>query len=459
MTAADSPASHGTRFAGVSLVDAAAVRRSRSYDDAAEQAYRELAAASNDEPIPAALGINVYLPFCQSICFHCGCNRRVTGDRGVMSNYLARLDREIELRSELCDRDRTVLQLAVTGGTPAYLDQAQRDAMMHSLGRCFRLTARDERDYCIEIDPRLVVEDDLRQFVQQGFNRASFGVQDLDPAVQSAISRELDVEALRGQVRAARRLGLESVGIDLMSGLPRQSLRSFTTTIDATLRVRPDTVSLYEFHHRPHRYPAQRMIAANELPSRCEHDAIRNAAWERLTDAGYEPIGLELFALPDSALARAWEAGELHRTLPFFAAHRHCDIVGLGVGATSRIGYRTFTNETRIHDYATSLARGRLPIAHATLPGDDEVRRTAVVEALLCRGRVSFDEWEREFDDHFSEYFARELTRLRLTEGAGLVRLGSRALEITRAGRRELPGITAIFEAATSGQPGAVNDD
>ena len=303
-----------------------------------EQELREVAAASNGDPIPRRLSLYVHVPFCASPCFYCGCNRIMTRDSTRGEAYLARLYREIALTAPLFDRDREAIQLHFGGGTPNFLSPLQLREVVDTLRSHFRFSDNAERDISIELDPRFVSPEDIAALAATGFNRASFGVQDFDPEVQVAVNRVQSVEETRAVVEACRANGFHSVNIDLIYGLPKQTREGFARTLDIVAEMRPDRVAVYGYAHLPELFKPQKQIVAADLPDAETRLALLQLAIERLTAAGYAYIGMDHFALPDDALALAQARGGLHRNFMGYTTHADSDLVGLGVSAISHIG-------------------------------------------------------------------------------------------------------------------------
>ncbi len=321
-----------------------------------EREFREEARRSNARSTPRELSVYVHVPYCFSPCFYCGCNRVITRDRTKARSYIDRLVREIELVGPLFDRARNVVQLHLGGGTPNFLSPAELGEVIECLERHFSFAAPAVRDFSIELDPRFIGTGDIAALGAIGFNRASLGVQDLDPEVQRAVNREQSADQTLEIIGACRANGFRSVNIDLIYGLPKQSLEGFARTLDTVLAARPDRLAVYGYAHLPELFKAQRQIDAADLPSAEDKLALLRLAIERLTGAGYRYIGMDHFALPSDELAQAQEAGGLHRNFMGYTTHADCDLIGLGVSAISHVG-----DEFQPECHATcSLGRARL---------------------------------------------------------------------------------------------------
>lgn len=411
------------------------------------ECYRRCVAISNDELIPAPLSLYVHLPFCRSLCYYCGCTKKVTrhDEHGVA--YLEQLAREIRMQGELFDRDRAVRQLHFGGGTPTFFDDVQLEQLMAWLRAAFSFDDSNDREFSIEVDPRTVGHDRLAFLADMGFNRISLGVQDLDPEVQQAVNRVQDPAATLAMVSDARALGFDSVSIDLIYGLPLQTPERFARTIDAVLSARPDRLAVYNYAHMPHIFRAQRLIRQQDLPTPETKLELMKLSIDRLTGAGYVYIGMDHFALPDDELSLALEAGTLQRNFQGYSTHNECDLIGLGVSAIGKVGDCYAQNIKEIARWKDAVGRGELPIWRGiALTPEDRLRR-GVIEAIMCGGKVEFERFERNFDIDFNEFFAAELERLEGLADDGLVDLDEERFEATAAGRLLLRAIAMIFDA------------
>ena len=331
-----------------------------------ERALREAVRESNGDPIPRPLSIYVHVPFCQSPCFYCGCNRIITRDRYRADAYLARLHREIALSAAMFDRDREVVQLHFGGGTPNFLSTTQLRDVVDALRRQFRFSSRSDNDVSIELDPRWMSPDDVRALADIGFNRASLGVQDFDPAVQAAVNRHQSAEETLGIIDACRRYGLRSINVDLIYGLPKQSRDGFAATLEKVIAARPDRLAVYSYAHLPDLFKPQQRIDAADLPSPETKLALLQLAIDKLGAAGYTYIGMDHFALPDDDLALAQARGSLHRNFMGYTTHADTDLVGLGVSAISHIGASFSQNPRDLSTWQAAIDEGHLP----GVPGD-----------------------------------------------------------------------------------------
>jgi len=414
--------------------------------DFGESDLRAVIAASNAVPAPRPISLYLHVPFCTSPCFYCGCNRIITRDKARGTAYLARLYREIGLVAPLFDRTRPVEQVHFGGGTPNFLAPAQIAGVMDELRRRFRFADAARMDCSIELDPRFVTPGEIGELAAAGFNRASLGVQDFDPAVQEAVNRIQGVEQTLAIIEACRAHGFRSVNVDLIYGLPRQTLDGFERTLDITLQARPDRLAIYAYAHLPAIFRPQRHIRTEDLPTPEQKLDLLRLAIEKLGQAGYEYIGMDHFALPDDELARAQREGGLHRNFMGYTTHAESDLVGLGVSAISHIGASFSQNPRDIAGWEQALDEGRLPVWRGMRMDGDDVVRADVIQQLMCHGRLDFDTVGRRHGIEFREYFRDALARLEPLQADGLVILADTGLQATARGRLLLRIIAMCFD-------------
>lgn len=401
---------------------------------------------SNEEPIPRSLSIYVHVPYCFMPCFYCGCNRIITRDTRKGERYLEHLLLEIEQASPLFDRDRDVLQVHLGGGTPNFLRPAQLGRLLDSLARHFHFSSRPDRDFSIELDPRYVEKDDIAALATIGLNRASLGVQDFDFEVQRAVNRSQSVEQTMAVIEACRDSGFRSVNVDLIYGLPMQSLSGFSRTLDTVINAKPDRLAIYGYAHLPQLFKAQRQINNEALPDAETRLSLLRIAIEKLTTAGYSYIGLDHFALPDDDLSRAQSAGTLHRNFMGYTTHAECDLVGLGVSAISHIGTSYSQNPRDVPAWEIAVERGRLPVWRGLEMDEDDVLRSDVIQQLMCAGAIDIGAVERRFDINFRDYFADTWPELEQLASSGLVTIDEQYIAATSQGRYLLRIIAMCFD-------------
>ena len=418
----------------------------RFNDAFGEPELREAAMASNGDPIPRRLSLYVHVPFCMSPCFYCGCNRIITRDLARGEAYLARLYREVAMAAELFDRDRQVIQLHFGGGTPNFLAPAQLGELVDALRTQFRFSEHQDRDISIELDPRFIGAKEVAELARIGFNRASLGVQDFDPAVQAAVNRIQSVEETFAVVDACRENGFRSVNLDLIYGLPLQTREGFGRTLDLVLQARPDRLAVYSYAHLPHMFRPQKQIDESQLPDAETKLGLLQLAIERLTDAGYVYIGMDHFALPDDDLARAQERGGLHRNFMGYTTHADTDLIGLGVSAISHIGDTFSQNPRDLPSWQIALDEGRLPVFRGLRLDEDDCLRADLIQRLMCQGEIPVNALERRYLINFAEYFADALDRLHPLLEDGLVRVEADRITATSRGRLLLRNIAMCFD-------------
>ena len=421
----------------------------RFHEGFGDAELREHIARSNEDPMPHRLSLYVHIPFCESPCFYCGCNRIITRDHRKGAKYLESLNQEIERVGPLFDRDREVIQLHLGGGTPNFMTPAQLGALLESLGRHFTFSTAADRDLSIELDPRHVTPEEIGALARLGFNRASLGVQDFDPQVQEAVNRIQGVEMTLDLIRACRTHGLRSVNVDLIYGLPKQTVEGFGRTLDTVLEVRPDRLAIYGYAHLPEVFRAQTQLKAEDLPTPAVRLALLRLAIEKLTAAGYEHIGMDHFALPTDELARARRGGSLHRNFMGYTTHADTDLVGLGVSAISHIGASFSQNPRDLDTWEARLAHqpDALPVWRGlSLDADDQLRAD-VIGQIMCLGEVDIREVEQVHGIEFASHFEASLERLAPMAADGLVEIDRQRLRATARGQLLLRHIAMAFDA------------
>ena len=397
-------------------------------------------------PAPLALPLSLYvhLPFCASLCYYCACNKIITRHHDRAAPYLRYLTKEVDLHVQRLGAGQPVSQLHLGGGTPTFLSDAELTELMAMLRRAFTLAPGGE--YSIEIDPRTVTESRLAVLAGLGFNRLSFGVQDFDPAVQKAVHRAQPAEQVFALVAAARRLGFESVNVDLIYGLPRQTPESFDRTLAQVGELRPDRIALYAYAHLPERFKAQRRIHAIELPGAANKVSMLARSLAAFQAAGYVYIGMDHFALPEDALAVAKRQGRLHRNFQGYSTQPDCDLIGLGVSAIGKIGATYSQNAKTLEDYQDLLDHGHLPVVRGLALSRDDLLRRAVIMALMCQGQVLYESVELAHLIDFRDYFAAELEKLRGLQEQGLVELTEAGIQVTPMGWFFVRGVAMVFD-------------
>ena len=390
------------------------------------------------------LSLYVHVPFCESLCYYCACNKIITKHHERGAEYLRYLQREIDLHVGRLGRGQTVSQLHFGGGTPTFLNDAELTELMGMIRGAFTLVPGGE--YSIEVDPRTVDETRLRTLARLGFNRLSFGVQDFDPEVQKAVHRIQPASQVFALVEAARKIGFESVNVDLIYGLPQQTAASFARTLEQVCTLRPDRIALYAYAHLPERFKPQRRIDAYTLPSGGEKIQMLSQSLQAFSQAGYVYVGMDHFALPDDALAVSKRQGSLHRNFQGYSTQPDCDLIGLGVSAIGRIGSTYSQNAKTLEQYYDCLDRGHFSVVRGlALTRDDLIRRT-VIMAIMCQGEVEYETINLAYMIDFRQYFARELEDLKRLQGEGMVEVDAQRLQVTDQGWYFVRGVAMVFD-------------
>ncbi|MEQ6917765.1 oxygen-independent coproporphyrinogen III oxidase [Halomonas aquatica] len=420
----------------------------------AEDDYRAAAERSNRAETPKPLSAYVHIPFCESLCYYCACNKIITHNRERAAEYLAWLKREIKLQGALFDESRRMTQLHLGGGTPTYLSNDQLGELMAALDAAFHFAEPQLREFSLEVDPRTVTPEQIHELRSLGFNRLSFGVQDFDPRVQEAVNRvqsEADVVEL---VAAAREAGFQSVSVDLIYGLPRQTVSSFDETLAKIIALRPDRIAAYSYAHLPELFKAQRLIHPEDMPPPERKIELLELIIRRLTGAGFVYIGMDHFALPEDELSLARENGTLQRNFQGYSTHADCDLIGLGNTAIGKVGDSYSQNVKETAQYQSRLQAGRLPVMRGyRLNADDELRRD-VINALMCHGRIDVAEIEAAHGIVFRHYFADGLEELEEMADDGLLTLSDSVIEVLPAGRLMMRNAAMSFDAYLSHSEG-----
>lgn len=416
-----------------------------------EQSYiAYLEQRSTDASGNPPLSIYVHVPFCESLCYFCACNKIITKEHGRTTEYLRYLAKEMALVAARIGPDRRLAQLHFGGGTPTFLSPAELRELMAMLRSHFDFLP--DAELGIEIDPRTVSDDTMAVLAELGFNRTSFGVQDFDPAVQQAVNRIQPFEMVEKAVTASRKAGFESINADLIYGLPKQSLESFNRTLDRVIELSPERIALYNYAHLPSRFRAQRLIVEADLPSAEARLQIFLMSVRRLLDAGYIYIGLDHFAKPDDELNKARLDKSLHRNFQGYTTRADCDLIGFGVSAIGKVG-RSYSQSVRtVKAYYEHLDADQLPIEKGFALTDDDVLRRQVIMALMCSGPVDFAAINETHGIDFSSYFAHELSQLQQYEDAELIKVDAHSIQVTPKGRMFVRAVAMVFDKYL-GQP------
>lgn len=391
-----------------------------------------------------ALSLYAHLPFCNTVCYYCACNKIITKDHGKADIYLDYLEKEVKMVANALEQREKVIQLHFGGGTPTFLSDAQLERLMNILREHFEFLP--EGEYSIEIDPRKVNRETIFKLARFGFNRISVGVQDLEPQVQQAVNRVQSLEETLVVIQAARDSGFKSVSVDLIYGLPHQTVDSVSRTIDQVIAIAPDRVALYNYAHLPTLFMPQRRINEADLPSASEKLDILQHSVEQLTAAGYVFIGMDHFAKPDDDLAVALRQGRLQRNFQGYSTYSDCDMLAFGVSSIGKIGPCYTQNQKDLESYYAALDAGHLPVMRGLMLDADDILRRSIIQALMCRFSLSFEAIEEIFNINFADYFAEELPKIRELHQMGLLHFDGDFLTVEPKGRFLIRNIAMIFD-------------
>ena len=401
---------------------------------------------SNNDPIPTDLSLYLHIPFCDTICYYCGCSKIVTKDKNKAPEYIALLKKEIALQGALFDKDRPVSQLHWGGGTPTFLSNDQISDILDTIKQHFNIPEGDAGEFGIEVDPRTVDKDRIAFLRSAGFNRISFGVQDFDTDVQVAVNRVHSKELITEVINAARENNFHSINIDLMYGLPKQTMASFEQTIQDTIDASPDRLAVYNYAHMPKMFKPQRRIEESELPSASEKLQILQMTIEKLQQAGYAYIGMDHFAKQSDDLSKAQQQGTLHRNFQGYSTHANCDIVAMGITAISQIGDNYSQNVRTIEEYREYIEQGKVPVFRGIELEADDILRRGIINELMCNNYLDIKKLEQKWGVEFEKYFADALPALHTMAEDGLIIIDENHIEVTASGRLLARTISMEFD-------------
>jgi len=398
--------------------------------------------ATDDAP----LSLYIHIPFCNTVCYYCGCNKIVTKQYDKAQPYLDLLFKEIDAVADLVGKTRPVTQLHFGGGTPTFLNDKQIRALMGKLRDSFQFVDDDSAEYSIEMDPRECTPETVKTLREVGFNRMSMGVQDFDPIVQKAVNRIQSKEVTLNVLNDARREGFKSMNIDLMYGLPHQTVETFDTTLNQIIEFSPDRIALFNYAHLPEMFMPQRRIDASAMPSAQEKLNILEHSIHKLIDAGYVFIGMDHFAKPEDELTIAQSQGKLYRNFQGYSTHADCDLIGLGLTSIGYVGGNFFQNQKEMDAYQSAIEHDGLAVFRGyTLSKEDHLRR-AVIMRLMCDFKIDFSAFEHEFGISFNQHFSDALADLQEMQADGLLELSDTELRVLPAGRLMIRNVAMVFD-------------
>lgn len=408
--------------------------------------YVRNARETNEDLIPASLSLYFHLPFCSRVCYYCACNKIITNNRAHAGPYLANLFQEIRMQGELFNKDRQVDQLHWGGGTPTFINHDQMRQLMEVTRQHFTLHDDDSGDYSIEIDPREVQDETVSILRDIGFNRMSIGVQDFEPEVQKAVNRIQTPEQTCSVMEAARKAGFRSINLDLIYGLPKQTVESFHKTLELIVKYQPDRLAVYHYAHLPHLFKTQKQINEEELPGPDEKLEIMQDTIQFLYANGYVYIGMDHFAKPDDELAIAQRNGTLHRNFQGYTTCSNCDLIGMGITSISKVGQCYAQNVRTLDEYEQSISHGRVPVMRGIKLDDDDRLRRDVITRLICHFHINYPDIEEDHFIDFHDYFYNELISLQEMEKHGLIRLENEGITVLPKGRLLIRNICMVFD-------------
>ncbi len=408
------------------------------------KSYNQWVAKRDIAGVGRPLSLYIHLPFCNTLCFYCACNKVITKDRSKSAEYVRYLIKEMAMQAMLLGPDQVVEQLHFGGGTPTFLSDDEIRRVMASIRQHFRLV--EDGEYSIEIDPRKVSDETIALLGEVGFNRISIGVQDFDDEVQRAVNRIQSEEETLRVIHAARANGFKSVSIDLIYGLPKQTLKGFSVTLDKVIAANPDRLSIYNYAHMPTIFKPQRRIHEEDLPAPQVKLDILDMAVKKLTNAGYVYIGMDHFAKPEDELALAQRQGKLHRNFQGYSTHSDCDLLALGLSSIGKIGPTYSQNYRELEDYYKALDSDVLPIMRGLELNDDDLMRRAIIQALMCHFELDQESFNGTYQIDFNRYFATELEELREYEREGLLVISPQSIRVTPKGRMLIRNICMVFD-------------
>jgi len=397
--------------------------------------------------ISRALSLYFHIPFCNTICYYCACNKIITKDHGRSAKYLKYLAKELALQSaslEAGEGQHEVIQLHWGGGTPTFLSHDEMRQLMGETRKHFKLL--DGGEYSIEVDPRKVDYETVALLGELGFNRMSVGVQDFDERVQVAVNRVQSEEETASVINAARANGFKSVSVDLIYGLPYQTVMGFNRTLERVLAMDPDRLSIYNYAHMPGLFKPQRRIAENDLPSADTKLQILALAIKKLTEAGYVFIGMDHFAKPDDELAVAQRQGRLHRNFQGYSTYADCDMLSFGISSIGKVGPTYSQNVKTLDEYYDRLDAQMLPVFRGIELNADDILRRSIIQALMCHFELSIESIESSHLIDFHKYFEAELEDLKEMERGGLLKIDREWITVLPPGRMLVRVISMVFD-------------
>lgn len=389
------------------------------------------------------LSLYVHIPFCHKLCYFCGCNKVITRHQHKADIYLDYLEMEIKTRAQLF-RNRTATQIHWGGGTPTYLSEEQSARLMQMLLDNFQVA--DNAEISIEMDPREIELSMLEHLRKIGFNRISMGIQDFNKDVQKIVNREQDEEFVKALLIKAKELGFQSTNLDLIYGLPLQTVESFMFTLQKVIELAPDRLSVFNYAHLPSRFAGQAKIKDHMLPTPQTKLTILQKTIETLSGAGYKFIGMDHFAKPDDELAVAQQKGVLHRNFQGYTTQEECDLLGLGVSAISLLGDTYAQNQKELKLYYTDVDTSGIALHKGLVMTNEDCLRRDVIKGLICNFKLDYAPIERQYQIDFKTHFAEDLSLLAPLAQDGLVKINENGITVSSTGRLLIRNICMCFD-------------
>lgn len=391
------------------------------------------------------ISLYIHIPFCNTLCLFCGCNKIITNNRASIDNYLNYFEREIDLYYNLINKQKlNVIQLHFGGGSPSWMDADQLSRVMTIIRKYFNID--NAKEIAMEIDPRHCDASYVKQLQKHGFNRISLGIQDFNPVVQKAVNRIQSYDESNAVLKAAQSLNFHSSNVDLIYGLPFQTLKSFTETIDKIIGMHPDRIALFNYAHIPSLLMPQTRIKESDLPEASVKLDILQMSVKRLTDAGYVFIGMDHFALPKDDLAIALSEGTLQRNFQGYSTFSDTNMLAFGVSSIGFIGNSYYQNVKDINSYYAAIDNNDLPILRGALLNDDDIIRRAIIQKIMCQFSLNFDDIAAKYNLNFKDYFATELKDLHTLDQNKLIKLTDNGLLVTESGRFLIRNVAVVFD-------------
>ena len=390
------------------------------------------------------ISLYIHIPFCNTLCLFCGCNKIITNDKSTIKKYLLYLKKEIDLYIKLINKKLNVIQLHFGGGSPSWVDIDDMQSLMNYLKINFNLDHAQE--ISIEIDPRHCTQEYIHEIKKIGFNRISLGVQDFDYNVQKAVNRVQSFKQTKELIDAAKELSFNSINVDLIYGLPFQTIESFETTINKIISLKPDRIALFNFAHIPSIFMPQTRIKESDLPSADEKLKILQFSIIALNTAGYIFIGMDHFALPSDELSMALINKSLQRNFQGYSTFANTSMISFGLSSIGYLINSYYQNVKDLNTYYTMLDKKLLPILRGIKLTDEDILRKYIIEQIMCQFSLDYDHVRERFNINFKDHFPNEVLKMQEFEELGLINLHNNSMLITNKGKFLIRNIASIFD-------------